>query len=355
MTATPIPRTLAMTAYADLDVSIIDELPPGRTPVKTVVLADARRDEVVVRIRSGLPRRTAGVLGLPADRRIRGDALPGRGGDRRGARGGAAGARASRWCTDACRRAAKERTMRRFKDGEIQLLVATTVIEVGVDVPNATLMVIENAERMGLAQLHQLRGRVGPRSTCELLPAAVSRAAVAAGARAARRHAQHQRRLRGGAPRPRAARTGRTARHAPDGPRANARRRSRCATPICCRECRSPRSRCCAIGPRMWRRSSAAGWDMRSNTAASVRMPPMNPNPRPPSEARNSIRNQWLPAERLGQLDVDARMRPWLIGKGLLTLRMKDACGERFELAPDRAMDGPARAMLTDRALQVAD
>jgi ATP-dependent DNA helicase RecG len=154
MTATPIPRTLAMTAYADLDVSVIDELPPGRTPVKTVVLAETRRDEVVQRIRTAclegrqaywvcplidesdeMPYQAALAAALPELKvgLVHGRMPP----------------------------AAKEGTMRRFKAGEIQLLVATTVIEVGVDVPNATLMVIENAERLGLAQLHQLRGRVG--------------------------------------------------------------------------------------------------------------------------------------------------------------------------------------------------
>ena len=171
MTATPIPRTLAMTAYADLDVSIIDELPPGRTPVRTVVLPDARRDEVVARIdaacragrqaywvcplidesdvvRHQAAEETAAALSA---------ALP-------GVRVGLVHGRmpGSR----------KDAVMTAFKQGQLDLLVATTVIEVGVDVPNASLMVIENAERMGLAQLHQLRGRVGRgtvESTCVLL------------------------------------------------------------------------------------------------------------------------------------------------------------------------------------------
>ena len=160
MTATPIPRTLAMTAYADLDVSIIDELPPGRTPVKTVVLTDARRDEVVVRIRTAClgGRQAYWVCPLIDES----EEMPYQAVEETGA----ALAQALPELTVAVVHgrmpaAAKERTMRRFKAGEIQLLVATTVIEVGVDVPNATLMVIENAERMGLAQLHQLRGRVG--------------------------------------------------------------------------------------------------------------------------------------------------------------------------------------------------
>ena len=171
MTATPIPRTLAMTAYADLDISVIDELPPGRTPVRTVVVPEQRRDEVVARIveachagrqvywvcplieesdelRSQAAEETAAVLA---------EALP-------GIRVGLVHGRMPS--------SKKDQAMLAFKAGRIQLLVATTVIEVGVDVPNATLMVVENAERMGLAQLHQLRGRVGrglDASSCVLL------------------------------------------------------------------------------------------------------------------------------------------------------------------------------------------
>jgi ATP-dependent DNA helicase RecG len=160
MTATPIPRTLAMTAYADLDVSVIDELPPGRTPVTTVVLPDARRAEVVERIHGAVRdgRQAYWVCPLIEESdvleaqaaedtaAVLAEALPGI----------TVGLVHGRMPA-----AEKERTMARFKAGEIALLVATTVIEVGVDVPNASLMVIENAERMGLAQLHQLRGRVG--------------------------------------------------------------------------------------------------------------------------------------------------------------------------------------------------
>ncbi len=171
MTATPIPRTLAMTAYADLDVSIIDELPPGRTPVKTVVAAQSRRDEVVARIaaacRAG--RQAYWVCPLIDES----DELQCQ-----------AAEETAVSLTEALsefrvglvhgRMKAKEKdaVMLEFKAGRIQLLVATTVIEVGVDVPNATVMVIENAERMGLAQLHQLRGRVGRgshESSCVLL------------------------------------------------------------------------------------------------------------------------------------------------------------------------------------------
>jgi ATP-dependent DNA helicase RecG len=171
MTATPIPRTLAMTAYADLDVSIIDELPPGRTPVKTVVLADARRDEVVMRIRTAcLAGRQAYWVCPLIDES---EEMPYQAAEETAAALGAALPElAVAVVHGRMPSAAKERTMRRFKDGEIHLLVATTVIEVGVDVQNATLMVIENAERMGLAQLHQLRGRVGRgqhASSCLLL------------------------------------------------------------------------------------------------------------------------------------------------------------------------------------------
>jgi ATP-dependent DNA helicase RecG len=171
MTATPIPRTLAMTAYADLDVSVIDELPPGRTPVKTVVLADSRREEVVQRIRTACLQGRQAYWVCPLIDES--DEKPYQAAEETAAALAAAlpelkvGLIHGRMPGPA-----KEDTMRRFKAGVIQLLVATTVIEVGVDVPNATLMVIENAERMGLAQLHQLRGRVGRgqhESSCLLL------------------------------------------------------------------------------------------------------------------------------------------------------------------------------------------
>src|SRR5687768_14784257 len=160
MTATPIPRTLAMAAYADLDVSAIDELPPGRTPVQTVALSAERRPELVERIRSACAegRQAYWVCTLIDDSdevvaqaaqstfddlskqlsKLRVGMVHGR-----------------------MKAPEKQATMRAFKEGSIDLLVATTVIEVGVDVPNASLMIIENAERLGLAQLHQLRGRVG--------------------------------------------------------------------------------------------------------------------------------------------------------------------------------------------------
>ncbi len=171
MTATPIPRTLAMTAYADLDISSIDELPPGRKPITTSLISSNRRDEIIQHIAQACRKgqqaywvctlieesdvlqcqaaeATATFLTqqLPA---LRLGLIHGR-----------------------LKAAEKEQLMADFKAGAIDLLVATTVIEVGVDVPNATLMVIENAERLGLSQLHQLRGRVGRGNTasyCVLL------------------------------------------------------------------------------------------------------------------------------------------------------------------------------------------
>jgi ATP-dependent DNA helicase RecG len=178
MTATPIPRTLAMTAYADLDVSAIDELPPGRTPIQTVAVSAERRDEVIERIRIACAegRQAYWVCTLIEEQDDDAKAQ-------------------SRFEVQAAEKtfellsrqlpqlriglihgrlkpSEKQALMQAFKRGELHLLVATTVIEVGVDVPNASLMLIENAERLGLAQLHQLRGRVGrgaQASSCVLL------------------------------------------------------------------------------------------------------------------------------------------------------------------------------------------
>jgi ATP-dependent DNA helicase RecG len=171
MTATPIPRTLAMTAYADLDISVIDELPPGRTPVVTVVMAEQRRHEVVQRIllacRAG--RQAYWVCPLiDESEELRYQAAE----ETATALREALPELTVELVHGRQPAARKEATMAAFKANRVQLLVATTVIEVGVDVPNATLMVIENAERMGLAQLHQLRGRVGrgaEAATCVLL------------------------------------------------------------------------------------------------------------------------------------------------------------------------------------------
>ena len=194
MSATPIPRTLAMTLFADLEVSTIDALPPGRTPVVTKLFVDAKREAVVGRIRDAVaegqqaywvcplidesadapaddaaspkrggraaPSPTVALQNVVATHRHLIDALPGR----------EVGLLHGRMPA-----AEKAATMARFHAGEIAVLVATTVIEVGVDVPNASLMVVEHAERFGLAQLHQLRGRVGRggrASACVLMYAA---------------------------------------------------------------------------------------------------------------------------------------------------------------------------------------
>ncbi|MDR0933981.1 MAG: ATP-dependent DNA helicase RecG, partial [Burkholderiaceae bacterium] len=171
MSATPIPRTLAMTFYADMDVSVINELPPGRTPVLTRLIDRARRDEVTERIRAAAlsGRQAYWVCPLIEESEALQlqtavethasltEALPGL----------AVGLVHGR-----LKPAEKQQVMEAFARGDIHLLVATTVIEVGVDVPNASLMIVEHAERFGLAQLHQLRGRVGRgdvESVCLLL------------------------------------------------------------------------------------------------------------------------------------------------------------------------------------------
>ena len=160
MTATPIPRTLAMSAYADLDTSILDELPPGRTPVNTLLVADSRRFEVIERVRSACHegRQAYWVCTLIEEsEELTCQAAETTFEDLSAALGGLhVGLIPARM-----KPAEKAAVMDQFKQGRLQLLVATTVIEVGVDVPNASLMIIENPERLGLAQLHQLRGRVG--------------------------------------------------------------------------------------------------------------------------------------------------------------------------------------------------
>jgi ATP-dependent DNA helicase RecG len=164
MTATPIPRTLAMSAYADLDTSILDELPPGRTPVNTLVIADSRRPEVLERVRLACNegRQAYWVCTLIEEsEELTCQAAETTFTDLTAALGGLnVGLIHGRM-----KPAEKAAVMAQFKQGQLQLLVATTVIEVGVDVPNASLMIIENPERLGLAQLHQLRGRVGRGST----------------------------------------------------------------------------------------------------------------------------------------------------------------------------------------------
>ncbi len=171
MTATPIPRTLSMTAYADLDVSLIDELPPGRKPITTVAIANSRRGEVITRVADACAEgrqaywvctiidesdqvRAEAATVIAEDLKVqlpqlRVELVHGR-----------------------LKASEKDQIMADFKAGKVDLLVATTVIEVGVDVPNASLMIIDNAERLGLSQLHQLRGRVGrgaAQSSCVLM------------------------------------------------------------------------------------------------------------------------------------------------------------------------------------------
>ncbi|EGU33679.1 ATP-dependent DNA helicase RecG [Vibrio sp. N418] len=161
MTATPIPRTLAMTAYADLETSVIDELPPGRTPIQTVAIPDTKRDDIIERVRNAClneGKQAYWVCTLIDESEV-------------------LEAQAAADTAEELQRilpdvkiglvhgrmkpTEKQAVMKAFKDNQLHLLVATTVIEVGVDVPNASLMIIENPERLGLAQLHQLRGRVG--------------------------------------------------------------------------------------------------------------------------------------------------------------------------------------------------
>ena len=161
MTATPIPRTLSMTAYADLDTSIIDELPPGRTPINTVALPDSRRSDVIERIRQGCVndgRQAYWVCTLIEESEVL---------QCQAAEDTAVALQAQLpelnigLVHGRMKAVEKQEIMDSFKAGDLHLLIATTVIEVGVDVPNSSLMVIENPERLGLAQLHQLRGRVG--------------------------------------------------------------------------------------------------------------------------------------------------------------------------------------------------
>jgi len=171
MTATPIPRTLTMTLYASMDCSVIDELPPGRSPVQTSVLANAKREAVMSRLDAACQMgaqaywvctliETSEVLNAQAAEAVLAElsaALP---------------RRSIELIHGRMSNSEKSAIMARFKAGDIQILVATTVIEVGVDVPNANFMVIDNAERLGLTQLHQLRGRVGrgkAQSYCLLL------------------------------------------------------------------------------------------------------------------------------------------------------------------------------------------
>jgi ATP-dependent DNA helicase RecG len=171
MTATPIPRTLSMSYFADLDVSVIDELPPGRTPIITKLVSDERREEILQRVREACLAGSQAYWVCPLIDESEALQL-------QTANDTFAHMQASfpelniGLIHGRMKPAEKQAVMQAFSKNETQLLVATTVIEVGVDVPNASLMVIEHAERSGLSQLHQLRGRVGrgaAKSTCILL------------------------------------------------------------------------------------------------------------------------------------------------------------------------------------------
>jgi ATP-dependent DNA helicase RecG len=170
MTATPIPRTLALTAYGDMDVSRLHGRPPGRQPIETRVLSTERLDDVVERLRTAIAKGARAYWVCPLveeSEKIDLAAAEDRAKELRATLGPMVGLVHGRM-----KPAERDAAMARFKTGELQVLVATTVIEVGVDVPEATIMVVEHAERFGLAQLHQLRGRVGRgsgKSSCLLV------------------------------------------------------------------------------------------------------------------------------------------------------------------------------------------
>ena len=176
MSATPIPRTLALMIYGELDVSVIDELPPGRSPVLTYKISSGKRERAFGFIREHLDRGLQAYIVCPRVEAGEEDA---------GLRaatdymlelsGGAFKGYAVGLLHGRMKAADKERTMAGFQDGTVQLLVSTTVVEVGVDVPNAVIMMVENAERFGLSQLHQLRGRVGRGKEQSLLHPALRR------------------------------------------------------------------------------------------------------------------------------------------------------------------------------------
>jgi len=171
MSATPIPRTLSMSYYADLDISVIDELPPGRTPIVTRLVSDERRDEILQRVRTACLSGQQAYWVCPLIEESEALELQTATETFESLKENFSDLRVG-LVHGRMKPAEKQAVMQTFNAGEIQLLVATTVIEVGVDVPNASLMIIEHAERMGLSQLHQLRGRVGrgtAKSTCILL------------------------------------------------------------------------------------------------------------------------------------------------------------------------------------------
>jgi ATP-dependent DNA helicase RecG len=190
MTATPIPRTLALTLYGDLDTSVLDELPPGRTPITTRQISDDRAQEVWEFVRKQVKAGRQAYVVYPVIEGAPAEQIEfSLGGDAPGAKGGKTTLKAATAMYEELRKKVfpelrvgllhgrldpeeKDKTMRKFQQGEIDVLVSTTVIEVGVDVANATVMVVEHAERFGLSQLHQLRGRIGrgaAKSYCVLM------------------------------------------------------------------------------------------------------------------------------------------------------------------------------------------
>ncbi len=214
MTATPIPRTLAMTLYGDLDVSVIDELPPGRQPIRTFHYTDAARLKLWGFLRKQIAAGRQAYIVYPLIKEsetmdykdledgfesvVRDFPLP---------------EYRVTVCHGKMKPQDKEESMRQFKEREADILVATSVIEVGVDVPNATVMVIESAERFGLSQLHQLRGRVGARRRAVVLHTHDGREAVARGAGASAGDVRDQRRISARRAGSEAARRGRHKRH----------------------------------------------------------------------------------------------------------------------------------------------
>ncbi len=213
MTATPIPRSLALSLYGDLDVSVIDEMPPGRTPVRTVLRDDGARARLAEFLRKEVAAGGQAYWVFPLIEES----------EKVSARAVATHVRAVRQALTGVRveaihgrtpAAERDAVMAAFTAGEVGVLCATTVIEVGVDVPNASVMVIENAERFGLAQLHQLRGRVGRgrrRSFCVLLVGARVLGGGEAPPRSGRRHERRVPHRRGGLPAARARRADRPA------------------------------------------------------------------------------------------------------------------------------------------------
>ena len=226
MTATPIPRTLALTTYGDLDVSSIRELPPGRQPVRTIAKPDSRRDEIYAYVRTELEAGRQVYVVYPiieesekidvraatemADH-LANEVFP---------------AYRVALLHGRMKQDAKDRVMRAFAAGDIHVLVSTTVVEVGVDVANAAVMLVWHAERFGLAQLHQLRGRVGTRRASVDLRARLPVSAQRSGARAAEGADRDERRVRDRREGSRAARLRRSLGHAAVGAAGAAARRS---------------------------------------------------------------------------------------------------------------------------------